>query len=54
LSPDAGYAFQHDEAVLTGVEADASGAAQPVIEAAPAEGSQADAATEHSVKVPDA
>jgi recombination protein RecT len=35
LSPDAGYAFQHDEAVLTGVEADASGAAFPVVEAAP-------------------
>jgi recombination protein RecT len=54
LSPDAGYAMQHDEAVLTGVEADAGGAAYPVVEAAPAEGTQADAATEHSVKVPDA
>jgi hypothetical protein len=46
--------MQHDEAVLSGVEADASGAAQPVVEAAPAEEGKADAATEHSVKVPDA
>jgi recombination protein RecT len=53
LSPDAGYAMQHDEAVLTGVEADASGAAQPVIEAAPSSPTTDDAATEHSVKVPD-
>jgi hypothetical protein len=30
--------------VLTGVEADASGAAQPVIDAAPADEGQADAA----------
>jgi recombination protein RecT len=53
LSPDAGYAMQHDEAVLTGVEADADGAAQPVIEAAPSLPTTDDAATEHSVKVPD-
>jgi recombination protein RecT len=54
LSPDAGYAMQHDEVVLTGVEADASGAAQPVIEAAPSSPTTDDAAAEHSVKVPDA
>jgi recombination protein RecT len=54
LSPDAGYAMQHDEAVLTGIDTDASGAAQPVIEAAPATSAEADAATEHSAKVPDA
>jgi recombination protein RecT len=53
LSPDAGYAMQHDEAVLTGVEADADGAAQPVIEAAPSSPTTDDAATEHSVKVPE-
>jgi recombination protein RecT len=53
LSPDAGYAMQHDETVLTGVEADAAGAAQPVIEAAPPSPTTDDAATEHSVKVPD-
>jgi recombination protein RecT len=46
LSPDAGYAMQHDEAVLTGVAADADGAAYPVIEAAPADEGQADAATQ--------
>jgi recombination protein RecT len=53
LSPDAGYAFQHDEAVLTGIDTDASGAAQPVIEAAPADEEKADAATEQSVRVSD-
>jgi recombination protein RecT len=51
LSPDAGYAMQHDEAILTGIDTDASGAAQPVIEAAPADEGKADAATEHSARV---
>jgi recombination protein RecT len=53
LSPDAGYAMQHDEAVITGIDADAGGEAFPVIEAAPAEGEGSGAATEHSVKVPE-
>jgi hypothetical protein len=53
LSPDAGYAMQHDEAVITGIDADAGGVAFPVIEAAPAEGEGSGAATEHSVKVPE-
>jgi recombination protein RecT len=53
LSPDAGYAMQHDEAVVTGIDADAGGEAFPVVEAAPAEGEGSGAATEHSVKVPE-
>lgn len=51
LSPDAGYAMQHDEAVVTGIAADAGGEAYPVIEAAPDDEGVSDAATEHSVRV---